>query len=728
MSRFPYQFFDQYIFRSSLFSLKNFLEKISDERISDEDLKKICSDPVYLEAIYLASPYLHEEIEKWVETGVDLTTKKQEKLRQTILKYYNRISARATPFGLFAGVGLGTFGDVSANDFDRKWTRDTKLDMHFLVALSHSLAEIPEIKRKLLYFPNTSIYTVGRRIRYVEYEYQNGKRQYIISSVYRSQELDKVLEITKTGKTPDEIIETLSGGEITHTDAAEFVDELIQNQILVSQLEPNVSGDDFLNTIIKILPQQESGVQIGILKSIQRKLKELDESTENSIQLYRDIEELMSSFTIDYEKKFLFQTDLYFENTYTLPLRWKRELKTAIAFLNKITLPGKEPVFQKFKKAFQERFDTEEISLAYVMDTEIGIGYRQNNTAKGLHPYLDDLVIPKKKEKEKFQLSLNAVQVILNQKIQGCLQEGGYSIELFDEDFSDFEENWTDQPDTLSFMAELFSHKGQEKLNLYRGGGSTAAVLSARFFSEKSGIENLTKSITEKEKELNPDLILAEIVHLPEARMGNVIRRPLLRDYEIPYLAGSTVPEEHQIAINDLYISLKNDKVILRSKKYNKEVRPYLTNAHDYSLNSLPIYHFLSDLYLENNCSGLGFYWGDLKHIYRFLPRVEYKNIILEKARWQISEEDLNFLLPATENKDQLLSAFRRWRNKKRMPQWVQWIEWDNRLILNLENNDSIELLINTVQKGKPVIIEEFLHNEKEDFAYQFIFSLYKDQ
>lgn len=728
MSRFPYQFFDQYIFRSSLSPFNDFLQKASNEKFSDVDLKNICSDPIYLEAVYLASPYLHGEIEKWMRAGESFSEKKQDKLRQTILKYYNRMSTRCTPFGLFAGIGLGIFDDNANDDFDRKCVRDTKLDMHFLVALSQNLVKIPEIHKKILYFPNTSIYTVGRRIRYVEYEYLEGKRQYVISSIYRSEELDEILDIAKNGKTPDELIQILSRGEITQADAVEFVNELIENQILVSQLEPNVSGEDFLNIIIKILTDLELETEVNILKSIQRKLDKLDEKIGNLTELYQEAEELMSSLSLNYEKKFLFQTDLYFENTFKLPIHWKKELKKAIVFFNKINTSGKESDFEKFKKAFREKFDTKEVPLAYVMDTEIGIGYKQGNSTRALHPYLDDLIIPQVKEKKELRVNLNAVQVILNKKIQDCLQGNQSSIELFDEDFKDFEENWTGLPDTLSFMAEIFSDKGQEKLHLYRGGGSSAAELSARFCSEKSNINDYTKRIAEKEKELNPDIILAEIVHLPEARIGNIIRRPLLRDYEIPYLAGSTLPKEKQIAIDDLYISLKNDKLILRSQKHNKEVRPYLTNAHNYSSDSLPVYHFLSDLYFQTHCSDLGFHWGDLKRIYHFLPRVEYKNIILEKAKWQIRKEDINPLLFNTEKEDLFLSTFKIWRNKRKIPQWVQLIKLDNTLVLNLENYDSAKLLVDTLETKKSITIEEFIHHEKSDFAYQFVFSLYKNQ
>nr|WP_309803993.1 MULTISPECIES: lantibiotic dehydratase [Chryseobacterium] len=210
--------------------------------------------------------------------------------------------------------------------------------------------------------------------------------------------------------------------------------------------------------------------------------------------------------------------------------------------------------------------------------------------------------------------------------------------------------------------------------------------------------------------------------------MGNVIRRPTLRQYEIPYLAQSLLPAENQISVEDLYISLRNDRIVLRSKKLNKEVKPYLTNAHNYYTNTLPVYHFLSDLYSQNTRSGLYFSWGGLEHIYAFLPRVEYDNIILSKARWKITEKDISSLELLISDKHDFLLKLKNWRSKRKIPVWIQWVKFDNTLTMNLENYDMAGLFIQAVRNEKSIIIEEFLYNENDDFKREFIFPMYKNK
>jgi len=727
MSRFPYQFFNEYVVRTPSFSCKNFQQAISSkDEITDVELKEIFTNPVFQEAIYLASPNLHDELVKWINSEKEFSQKEYQKLKQTLLKYYSRISTRCTPFGLFSFVHLGNFDNEKAIDDNLNNIRDTKLDMHFLVSLAKSFEKIPKLKNQLRFFPNNSIYQIRDNIRYVEYEYNSGKRNYFISSAPFSNELQRVLEFSKEGKTIPQIVKILINEEITENEAIEFVDELIENQVLVSEIEPNVSGKDFLDTLIAVLNRINAKGETEILFSIKTKLNKIDQQLGNSVLLYSEIEDLIKSFEINYEKKFLFQTDLYSGDFFTLSPNWKKKLKEGISFLNKISLLQKDTQFEKFKKAFNERFETQEMPLAYVLDAEVGIGYKQNVQAKGVHHYLEDVKLPVSAKNQALTIEFSKVHVVLNEKLQMALQKNKTIIELLDDDFKDFEEKWNDLPDTISFMAEIISENNQEKLFINGSTGSSAASLLGRFCSEKSEVQNLTKIITSKEEELNQDYILGEIIHLPDARIGNVIRRPTLRNYEIPYLAQSVLPKENQISIDDLFISLENDKIVLRSKKLNRKIKPYLTNAHNYFSATLPVYHFLADFHSQNVRSGLSFDWGGLEHIYQFLPRVEYNNIILSKAQWKITHKDLDFLEQLILDKKQLLSKLKDWRNERNIPAWIQWVKSDNKLTINLENLDTVKMFIDSVKSEKSIIIEEFLYNENDDFKREFIFPMYK--
>lgn len=729
MPRFPFQFFDEFVVRTPLFSRKDFQEQLGRNEIPDSELKEICRNPVFQEALYLASPNLHEEVRKWVCSEKEFSSKEYQKIKHTLLKYYSRISTRCTPFGLFSGVGLGLFNSVPATQASKK-IRDTKLDMHFLVSLAQYFVQQTEIRTQLLFFPNNSIYKVGRKIRYVEYQYIEGKREYIISSAPVSQELQQVLHFSKQGRTIQEIAGILVNEDITKEEAEEYVEELISNQVLVSELEPNVSGNDFLDTIITVLNKIRTHDEVITLTTIKNKLNELDRSIGNPTRKYAEIENLIKTLHTEYDQKYLFQTDLYYKNDYTLSGQWKKEIKKGISLLNKITSSQKHTLLEQFKKAFYDRFENREMPLAYVLDTEIGIGYKQNVASKGIHPYLEDVPIPDSLQKKDLNFSLNPVQKILNEKLQEALTENLQVISLTDEDFEGFIENWDDLPDTISFMAEIISESENEKLYIGNGGGSSAANLLGRFCSEKSEVRNLTKSIAQKEEmlrqaEYGNDEIVAEIIHLPEARIGNIIRRPALRAYEIPYLAQSVLQVERQISVDDLYISVRNNTIVLRSKKLNKKVRPYLTNAHNYFTNTLPVYHFLSELNSENKRSELYFDWGSLNHIYHFLPRVEYKNIILAKAQWKISEKDIASLENSA-GKKEALTFLKVWRKKRKIPQWIQWVRSDNTLTFNLDNYDMALLFFQILKLEKSIVIEEFLYNENDDFKREFIFPMHK--
>jgi Lantibiotic dehydratase, N terminus len=71
-------------------------------------------EPAVREAVFLASPELDAALAR-VSTAVDTGANKDAAHRalRSFVAYFERMCARATPFGLFAGCSVGTFGRSS---------------------------------------------------------------------------------------------------------------------------------------------------------------------------------------------------------------------------------------------------------------------------------------------------------------------------------------------------------------------------------------------------------------------------------------------------------------------------------------------------------------------------------------------------------------------------------------------------------------------------------------
>lgn len=100
------------------------------------------------EAIFLASPVLFEEIDKIVgNPNKDLI--EINRIVFSCVRYITRMSTRCTPFGLFAGCGIGVLGEKTNIMLDNKIGRITRLDMSYQSSLYDTLVKIPEIKNKI---------------------------------------------------------------------------------------------------------------------------------------------------------------------------------------------------------------------------------------------------------------------------------------------------------------------------------------------------------------------------------------------------------------------------------------------------------------------------------------------------------------------------------------------------------------------------------------------------
>ena len=144
------------------------------------------------------------------------------------------------------------------------------------------------IASKLLWFPNTSLYQIWDQYHYIEYNNnKKSQREYTIEATINTPYLEKVIEEARAGKTKNKLAELLVEKTISKKDALDFIEQLCNNQILVSSLEPNLTGRDFLSeTIINLDSISCTLEQTAILKKIQGTLKNIDNKVGNPIKHY----------------------------------------------------------------------------------------------------------------------------------------------------------------------------------------------------------------------------------------------------------------------------------------------------------------------------------------------------------------------------------------------------------------------------------------------------------
>jgi hypothetical protein len=727
-----YQLFNNYYLRTPLFSFNTYKKFINKDKLDANDFKDVLNSTIFREAVFLASPELHHQIIKW-ENGPLTDKQKIEKLHFSILKYSTRISSRCTPFGLFASSNVGAFGLETTIQLhnNKEYNRRTRFDTTFLNQLFQELLKNTSIKENVFFYPNTSIYKVGTHYRYVEYSIENKRRNYALEGLLHSEYLEEVLDKAKKGCTVNELSFILIDDEITEAAALDFIDALIDNQILVSELEITVTGDDYFKNLVQRIQQIPEVSEIyKQLCYLQKQLTQLDTKIGNKIAVYQPLINKAKLIVKELDEKYLFQTDAFssFKNN-TLNSTIKRQLNKAFVLFNKMTLPSANGNIEQFKRDFLKRFEQSEVSLNLVLDTETGIGYGAKKA--DTNDLLDALsLLGTKKRYER--IIWTDVDTILQTKLIEAIAKKEYSICLIEDDFKALPVTSEDLPDTFSAIIEVYKGENNEQIFINNLAGASATYLLGRFASGDQKLLNHIEEIVAIEKTIHKDTILAEIVHLPEARTGNILQRPAFRDFEIPYLGKSSVVSENQIPLEDILVSVKNDTIILRSKKLDKEILPRLGNAHNYSGNPLPMYQFLCDIQTQNKRASIGFSWNAILKRQPFLPRVVFGNMIFSKARWKINVKTFKEIF----KNEELLVAIKKWQKEKRIPDDIELVAGDHKLLINLNNEFSVKMLLDTVKNSKEFMLEEFLFTNDEivkdntgnSFCNQFVVSFYNEE
>ncbi|WP_138991351.1 lantibiotic dehydratase [Larkinella sp. C7] len=683
-------------------------------------LSQQLQNPAFLEALYIASPALYVEAIQF-----DFSRQPDEKSRRvlySLIKYLSRYATRCTPFGLFGGFATTPIEATNSNiriADTVSLKRVVRLDMNYLCALAQDLEKHPDVKPYLRFFPNSSLYEINDQYRYVTYRYDKGQRVHHLSSAEKSAYLAAVLEQSRAGVRAESLSTVLISDEISEDDARDFVESVIDAQLLVSELEPSLTGENFLVQILTILqtigsqhPSDEIARIVALLQEVTVDLKTLESGEhETSIDLLSQVEHKLSHLSTPFDRKVLFQIDTYLP-TLSGPLNrgLLNKLVAKIPTLLKLT-PTSEGALDDFRNRFTEKYEGEEIPLVVALDPEIGIGFPADQEPFDDSPLVDGVTAGASAKARK-TWTVAPEQAFLFRKVAEAQLHRTARIAITEEDLLAIEPARPNLPPTNAAMFSVIRENGREMLVLNSFGGTTGTSLLGRFGHTDPTILDLIQQISDAEDAIRPDVIFADIIHLPEARTGNIIIRPQLKNYQIPYLGKASVDAEHQIPVTDLMIRVVGNRVVLRSKSLNKVIVPQLSNAHHYAqTNSLDVYHFLCALQNQAIRPWLGLSMGPVNSVFVYIPRIVLDNIVLSEARWNCRAQQVKPLVTAFKKADwsRLKTEIDRWRDQYGIPRHICLLDYDNELYVDLENRWLAETFVNEIKSQDQFQIKEFL-------------------
>lgn len=690
-----WQLFPFYVTRLPSLSL----DDIWDTDISPDFFNHYWAIPLVKEALLLASPSFYKHLEECFQKQ-NLPLKTQ----QSFWKYIQRMASRCTPFGLFAGYTVGLWGEYSGFNFENQQaTRVAQLDGESLAQLTRALLAEPKIYENLLFFPNNTLYAIDSHLRYTESKIEEGNQSFFVSEVSLSDELQTVLQKAKNGATIQELVGLLINEEIAAEDALGFIELLIEQQLLVSEIEPTVTGMPHLWRLYQKISTLE-GNDSPLVKTLKALIHDL-EFAPNEFVRREQIMAHLASIEPSLAQGNLLHINLRFGNnalplkeTFVKPLIHQiQELEA----LNTATLPK---ALEDFCKRFRERYEDREIAFLQALDDDFGIGYGQNSAFSG---WLEDLDFSSNLQSNSSWDDTDAHKLRLWSQ---CIKQNKAEIELQANDLAKLS---TSSPSPLPSNFFVFGSLLSPSIKALEAGdfsfclngveGPSAVNLLGRFCNGDAYLTKLVRGCIQQEENQHPHVIFAEVVHSPEGRLSNVITRPQLRAYEIPYVGQSSVDDDHTISLDDLLISVtSNHRIIIRSKRLQKEIIPRLSTAHNYR-NGLGVYRFLCDLQGQYGRLRIYWQWGELEPL-PFLPRVRYKQIILSRATWHLSVE--YFKTPLT------FAQIEEWfRQYPLFPDKVSISEGDNELLLDLSKPFCQEILITTLQARKKISLSEWLQS-----------------
>lgn len=707
----------KFMVRRPIGTLKNYIDNyILQEKCSVEDL---INDNKVVEAIMISSKSLYETIEKYKK---DKKNDNLDSIGRALNKYFNRLTTRPTPYGLFSSVSIGTFGDDNYIK-KGKYKKRARVDCEWLFNVMEILVFKEFCYKKVQLFTNNLLLKEGGKLKNIypfsdEKSISNNIEKFYYIKMAKNIEL--VLDLAQFGVLYEDIKVILEKSYIGIPEEIieKFLEELIKKEILVTELENLSENTNQLKYILKVLENR------GFQSETYNKLITLDRFIDRynntglgaGIELLEVIFSLMKEIAIG--KEFL-QVDLVSDDITRLNHIIKKELEKSLSAITLLRPDRNLRYLKTYLNQFLEKYGSGEwVQVNTLLDSMKGIGSPYPLKDKMLNSVRDDKLV---------DFIMNKI-IESAYKNQSEIQLECPEIEAFKIDIDD-EKNFSKSMEINFYIkSESDEHISNGDYLLYfgaNGGSYRAGKTFGRFLdcldvSANMFIEELNK----KEESQNRDIEICELNTLNKTnRITNVTNNKHFRKYEIN-LYKTINDEKNKINIEDVYIGVEGSRFVAKSKKLNRKL-DITTNHMLNNSSGNDVYRFLRDIGFMERSNALDFKMfleGELS--LKFIPRIKYGNLVIIPTTFRLDYNNIKSIKKLEVFSEYLFREFLFFGFQK----ICYLADGDNRILLNLENNFHLKYLWSELKKRKSMmVLQEFegdIHKHWSEHNYEFVLPL----
>lgn len=657
-------------------------------------VKRLLSRSDVQEAIHVASPgLLRRYYDQLHKEELD------EEICYALYGYLARMSYRATPFGTFAvvgGIGVGDgVGKLSALDRANVLKR-TKLTTNAVWELVRSKRQAEAVRRHGLLSVNDTLTVSGGIARYVRIDAtRSGKRRYSQVDVDSDEALTAVLDHAKVCKPIFDLAQSVAVSRSdlgSEEDWRGFIDELIEAQILTYDDLNSFTSDD-IACRLNFDGLGESGTS-GELAGVKTSLVGLNGigviSTPADYEKAR--EELWEYAGREFDRAL--KVDLYDERTdCNLSQKVAADVRDVVEDLLQI-VPRRGPL-QHFAQKFTQFYGDASVALVEVLDQLETLEFVG---ADGKEPALDMLI-------GRSVGSERAVNTSPTEPFAAMAARGQHYAKA--QDYFSVDSKRPSSQDALPIVCwiSLWQTHGSDKdlIEVKSVGRQDPGRIMGKFSHD---LPKVSSYLAEQEFNLPADVILAEILHLPQDSLGSICARPLFGRSFIGLRAPAR-PDGggERIDIADIDVAVRAGRVLLIHRRLKKRIRLCMSNAHNFDVpTNLLSYRFLNHVSAQDDMVKM----PDLRDLHpsaSFVPGLTYRGVVVSRPTWRIPQQTIASLngLPLALR----AQAFRHAVCGLRLPSRVALIQADQVIPLALDSDWMIIELLRHASRSSAAVLTD---------------------